>query len=153
MIVAQVIDAVIAVRLIRGPGDSSPTDAAVSAVIPVLDIVAMSASASPLASAAGARVICADMTLPHMPYSKRALLLFGGGLVLGLIVVSADLPVLGWVANLAAAAGIALLPIALVVDWWSHRPWKTPARKSLAGSRRKRATESPAPRKRAAKGK
>src|SRR5215469_11283596 len=38
MIVAQVIDAVIAVRLIRGPGDSSPTDTAVSAAIPVLDI-------------------------------------------------------------------------------------------------------------------
>jgi hypothetical protein len=38
MIVAQVIDAVIAVRLIRGPGDSSPTDLAVSAAIPVLDM-------------------------------------------------------------------------------------------------------------------
>jgi hypothetical protein len=40
MIVAQVIDAVIAVRLTRGPGDSSVADAAVSAVIRVLDIEA-----------------------------------------------------------------------------------------------------------------
>src|SRR3974390_2003710 len=38
MIVAQVIDAVIAVRLIRGPGDSPPTDAAASAAIPILDM-------------------------------------------------------------------------------------------------------------------
>jgi len=151
MIVAQVIDAVIAARLIRGPGASSPTDTAVSAAIPVLDIEAMSASASPLASVAGARVICADMTLPHMPYSKRALLLFGGGLLLGLIVVSADLPVLGWVANFAMAAGVALLPIALVADWWSHRPWKLPARKSAVRSRTKRPAKSQSPRKRASK--
>jgi hypothetical protein len=38
MIVAQVIDAVIAARLIRGPGDSSPTGAAGSAAIPALAI-------------------------------------------------------------------------------------------------------------------
>ena len=86
-----------------------------------------------------------------MPYSKRALLLFGGGLLLGLIVVSADLPVLGWVANFAMATGVALLPIALVADWWSHRPWKPPARKSAVRSRTKRPAKSQSPRKRASK--
>jgi hypothetical protein len=38
MIVAQVIEAVIASRFNRGPGDSSSNDAAVSAALPVLDI-------------------------------------------------------------------------------------------------------------------
>src|SRR5579872_161770 len=40
MIVAQVIDAVIATRLTRGPGASSPNDAAVSTGVPALRIVA-----------------------------------------------------------------------------------------------------------------
>jgi hypothetical protein len=102
----------------------------------------MSASAALLATAAGARVICADMALPDMPYSKWALLLFGGGLVLGLVVVSADLPVLGWIASVAMAAGIALLPIGLAADWWSHRPWKVPAKKSTGRPRAKPTSKS-----------
>jgi hypothetical protein len=52
-----------------------------------------------------------------MRYTRRALLLFGGGLLLGLLVVSTDLPVVGRLASLAMAAGAALLPVALVVDW------------------------------------
>jgi hypothetical protein len=113
----------------------------------------MSASASRLATAAGARVICADMALPHMPYSKWALLTFGGGLVLGLVVVSADLPVLGWVASFAMAAGAALLPVALVADWWSHRPWKVPAKKSVKRPPARRSAKSQSSRKRASKAK
>ena len=38
MIVAQVIDAVIATRLTRGPGASPPNDAAVSTAVPALRI-------------------------------------------------------------------------------------------------------------------
>lgn len=48
--------------------------------------------------------------------TKRALLLFGGGLLLGLVVVSAELFWLGRVASLAMAAGIVLLPVALFAD-------------------------------------
>ena len=88
-----------------------------------------------------------------MPYSKWALLTFGGGLLLGLVVVSADLPVLGWVASFAMAVGAALLPVALVADWWSHRPWKAPARRSAKGPRTKRPAKPPSPRKRASRGK
>ncbi|HWB52287.1 MAG TPA: hypothetical protein VG651_24485 [Stellaceae bacterium] len=88
------------------------------------------------------------MALPQMPYSKRALLLFGGGLVLGLAVVSADLPWLGWLASFAMAAGLALLPVALTADWWSHRPWKAPAKKSPARPRTKRPARSGSPRQR-----
>jgi hypothetical protein len=110
-----------------------------------------------LATAAGARVICADMTLPKMPYSKWALLAFGGGLVLGLIVVSAGLPLLGWVASLAMAAGVALLPVALVADWWSHRPWRAPAKKTarhrVSRPRASAQSRSSSPRKRGSKGK
>jgi hypothetical protein len=88
-----------------------------------------------------------------MPYSKWALLTFGGGLVVGLVVVSAELPVLGWVASLAMAGGVASLPIALVADWWSHRPWKRSAKKSSGRPRTKRPAQSPSPRKRRSRGK
>jgi len=64
-----------------------------------------------------------------MHYSKRTLLLFGAGLLLGLVVVSANLGWLGRVASMWMFAGIALLPVALVADWWSHRPWRKPAAK------------------------
>jgi len=45
-------------------------------------------------------------------YSKTALLIFGAGLVLGLVVVAVEIPGLGRLASLAMAAGIALLPLA-----------------------------------------
>lgn len=61
-----------------------------------------------------------------MRYSRLALLIFGAGAVLGLALVSADLTGLGRLAAAAMAAGLALLPFALVADWWSHRPWRAP---------------------------
>jgi len=64
-----------------------------------------------------------------MRYSKWALLLFGAGAVLGLVVVSANLAGAGRVASVWMFAGIALLPAGLVADWWSHRPWRRAARK------------------------
>ena len=52
-----------------------------------------------------------------MRYSKGALLVFGAGAVLGLVVVSVELPGLSRVASLTMAAGIVLLPLALFADW------------------------------------
>jgi hypothetical protein len=52
-----------------------------------------------------------------MHYSKRALLIFGTGLVLGLVVVAARVPGLARVASLAMAAGIVALPFAVFADW------------------------------------
>ncbi len=90
-----------------------------------------------------------------MRHSKRALLIFAAGGLLGLIVVSANLPGLARIASLAMAAGIALLPVALVADWWSHRPWRAPKPKPRAkpakrGANRPsdRQPKPPAPRKR-----
>jgi hypothetical protein len=86
-----------------------------------------------------------------MRYSGWALLLFGAGGVLGLVLVSANLTALGWTASATMAAGIAALPVTLVADWWSHRPWrKPPANRRVRSSRRSK--PSP-PRKRRAKGK
>ncbi|HXC26612.1 MAG TPA: hypothetical protein VNV38_01560 [Stellaceae bacterium] len=86
-----------------------------------------------------------------MRYSGWALLLFGAGGVLGLVLVSANLTALGWTASATMAAGIAALPVTLVADWWSHRPWrKPPAKRRVRSSRRSK--PSP-PRKRRAKGK
>jgi hypothetical protein len=52
-----------------------------------------------------------------MRYSKRALLIFGAGGLLGLVVVSANLSGLARIASLTMAAGIALLPLAVIADW------------------------------------
>ncbi|HXO01652.1 MAG TPA: hypothetical protein VN900_06310 [Stellaceae bacterium] len=79
-----------------------------------------------------------------MRYSKRALLIFGAGLLLGLIFVSANLSGLGRGASLAMATGIMLLPIALVADWWSHRPWHMPKPKAKAKKKPAKRRTSPA---------
>ena len=79
-----------------------------------------------------------------MRYSGWALLLFGAGGVLGLVLVSTNLTGLGWTASATMAAGIAALPVTLVADWWSHRPWRKPAAKRRKPVR-KRARPGPAP--------
>jgi hypothetical protein len=73
-----------------------------------------------------------------MRYSKSALLIFGAGMVLGLLVVGARLPGLARVASLAMAAGLVLLPFALFADW----------RQAFASTVTRR--KKPAPRKRRA---
>jgi hypothetical protein len=84
-----------------------------------------------------------------MRYSKWALLLFGAGALLGLVVVSANLSGLGRIASLAMAAGTILLPVALIADWWSYRPWRTAGPKPKAKSRKRRTAPAPRqPRKR-----
>jgi hypothetical protein len=89
-----------------------------------------------------------------MRYSKWAILLFGAGALLGLVVVSANLSGLGRIASPAMAAGAALLPVAMIADWWSYRPWRTAGPKPKAKSQKRgaRAKSSP-PRKRGARGK
>src|SRR5580704_12175710 len=97
MIVAQVIEAVIAARLIRGAPIPSPDSLPWAVAAPRNDRRlrirrASSATAAELATAAGAPVICAGMFLSRMPYTKAALLVFVAGAVLGLAVVTVRLP-------------------------------------------------------------
>jgi hypothetical protein len=90
-----------------------------------------------------------------MRYSGWALLVFGAGGLLGLGLVSTNLAGIGWTASATMAAGLALLPVALVADWWAHRPWRKPP----TGRNRKRISypkarsKSSPPRKRGARGK
>jgi len=65
-----------------------------------------------------------------MHYTVRALLVFGAGAVLGLVLVLTNLTGLGWAASATMAASLAALPAAIVADWWSYRPWRKPQRKS-----------------------
>jgi len=69
----------------------------------------------------------------RLRYSKAALLLFGLGLVLGLIVVSAELVGLGWVASALMALGLVAIPLALLAD--GKRAVRLP--RWLGGLRRK----------------
>ena len=52
-----------------------------------------------------------------MRYTKIALLVFGAGLVLGLVVVVAEIGVLARVASGVMALGLVGLPIGMAVDW------------------------------------
>jgi len=88
-----------------------------------------------------------------MRYSKRALLIFGAGLVLGLVLVSANLAWLGGAASATMAMGIALLPAAVIADWWSHRPWRQAKPRRRARTRRPRQATSSPSRKRGSGGK
>jgi len=86
-------------------------------------------------------------------YSKLALLLFGAGMLLGLIVVAGEIGWLGRTASAAMAFGIVALPVGLVVDLRRHTPappcrgkprkrrspaaaGRPPSRKSASASRR-----------------
>jgi hypothetical protein len=88
-----------------------------------------------------------------MRYTKRALLIFGAGLVLGLVLVAANLAWVGWAASATMATGLALLPAAVVVDWWSHRPWRRARPTRRARTRPPRQAKSSPSRKRRSGGK
>ncbi len=83
-----------------------------------------------------------------MRYSGYALLVFGAGGLLGLALVSTNLTRLGWTASATMAAGIALLPVALVADWWSHRPWRKQPAKRRPRARQQRRSKPSSPRRR-----
>jgi len=52
-----------------------------------------------------------------MRYTKAALLLFGCGLLLGLVVLAGEIKPLQRVASGLMALGIAAIPIGMVADW------------------------------------
>ena len=83
-----------------------------------------------------------------MRSTRYALLLFGAGGLLGLLLVSANLSGLGIVASAIMAAALLFLPFALVVDWWAHRPWHKSQPKRRAQLRSPRRPKSSPPRKR-----
>jgi hypothetical protein len=76
-----------------------------------------------------------------MRYTKTALLTFGAGLVLALVVVATETQGLQRVASAAMALGIAAIPIGMVVDW--RRATRAP--RSLPGRRAKPRTRRTAP--------
>ena len=88
-----------------------------------------------------------------MRYTKTALLMFGAGLVLALVVVAAELDRLERVASAAMALGIAAIPIGMAVDWRlatraAKRPQRRPAkprtRRAPPATRRRAAPRKPA---------
>ena len=79
-----------------------------------------------------------------MRYSRSALLLFGAGMLLGLVVVAAKLLYLARVSSGAMALGIVLLPVALVADWRRRKPKPKTKTKSKSTKR----TTAPARRRR-----
>jgi hypothetical protein len=65
-----------------------------------------------------------------MRYTKTALLLFGAGLVLALVVIAAELDRFERVASAAMALGIAAIPVGMAVDWrLATRAARLPARR------------------------
>ena len=76
-----------------------------------------------------------------MRYTKIALLTFGAGLVLALVVVATETQGLERVASAAMAFGIAGIPIGMAVDW--RRATRGP--RSSSGRRAKPRTRRTAP--------
>jgi len=84
-----------------------------------------------------------------MRYTKTALLTFGAGLVLALIVVAAEIDGFQRVASALMAFGIAAIPIGMAVDWRlaTRAQPRTARRRNKTRTRR----ASPAARRRARK--
>ena len=87
-----------------------------------------------------------------MRYTKAALLTFGAGLVLALVVVAIDVPGLERVASAAMALGIAAIPIGMAIDWRlatraaqrsSRRRGKPRTRRAVAVARRRARPRKP----------
>lgn len=87
-----------------------------------------------------------------MRYTKIALLAFGFGLLLGLVVIGAEMRSLARVASGLMAVGIATIPVGMAVDWrraittargTPRRGGKTAARRPSRGTRRGRKLASP----------
>ena len=83
-----------------------------------------------------------------MRYTKAALLAFGCGLLLGLVVIAADVKSLERVASGLMALGIAAIPVGMVADWrraikTPRRGVKTAVRRASRTARRPRKSASP----------
>ena len=82
-----------------------------------------------------------------MRYTKTALLTFGAGLLLALIVVATDLSGSQRVASAAMALGIAAIPIGMIVDW--RLATRVPRRSSKGRGKPRMRRTSPTARRRA----
>jgi hypothetical protein len=80
-----------------------------------------------------------------LQFTKAALLIFGAGLALGLVVVAAELDGLQRLASAVMALGIVSIPIGMIVDWRlatrsarppTRRRGKSRARRSSPARRR-----------------
>jgi len=88
-----------------------------------------------------------------MRYTKTALLMFGAGLVLALVVIAAELDRFERVASAVMALGIAGIPIGMAIDWRlatraaarpPRRPAKPRTRRPAPATRRRAAPRKPA---------
>jgi hypothetical protein len=83
-----------------------------------------------------------------MRYTKTALLVFGCGLLLGLVVIAGEIKSLQRVASSLMALGIAAVPVGMAVDWRcavrgaAPRGAKIPTRRSPQTARRSRRSPS-----------
>jgi hypothetical protein len=85
-----------------------------------------------------------------MRYTKTALLVFGCGLLLGLVVIAGEIKSLQRVASGLMALGIAAIPVGMAVDWrcavrgaaGTPRGAKIPTRRSPQTARRSRRSPS-----------
>ena len=83
-----------------------------------------------------------------MRYTKTALLTFGAGLVLALVVVATETEGLARVASAAMALGIAAIPIGMAVDWrLATRVSRRPSGRPGKPRRRRTAPRRARPRK------
>jgi hypothetical protein len=86
-----------------------------------------------------------------MRYTKMALLAFGLGLLLGLVVIASEIKALQRFASGLMALGIAAIPFAIIADWWRaagarHHPRrraKAPAGRARPATRRRRKAARP----------
>jgi hypothetical protein len=79
-----------------------------------------------------------------MRYTKIALLTFGAGLVLGLIVVVVEIAALGRVASGLMALGLFAIPVGMAVDWRrATKPAPKPTRKRTKSVPRRSAPPQP----------
>ena len=87
-----------------------------------------------------------------MRYTNTALLTFGAGLVLALVVVATETQGLERVASAVMALGIAAIPIGMAVDWRlatrvprrpSRRRGKTRMRRTTPATRRRARSRKP----------
>ena len=87
-----------------------------------------------------------------MRYTKMALLAFGLGLLLGLVVIAAELKALERFASGLMALGIAAIPFGIIADWWRaararlrkpRRRAKGPVRRTFPAARRRRKAAAP----------
>jgi hypothetical protein len=81
-----------------------------------------------------------------MRYTKTALLTFGAGLMLGLVVIAFEIKSLQRVASGLMAFGIAAIPIGMVVDWRraTQPVRRVPRRRPSPSSRRRMPPRKPA---------